>query len=173
MRGQKGPLIVRFAVDDQRSAWRQRECRALRHFLERLGRNDREGRKIAVHSRRYVVNRSGEQNFVPEPEQCLRQPFEQRHVGADENYFCHSVFTLGQTRRCVVCRFTSVIRLVKSPGGSDTMHTLRRGISRYISLIMNDSRMFRRMYATIGLMSSPAKLGMTRRNGARIGSLSR
>jgi hypothetical protein len=26
---------------------------------------------------------------VSESNQCLRQPFEQRRIGADENHFCH------------------------------------------------------------------------------------
>jgi len=43
----------------------------------------------------------------------------------------------------------------------------------HISRKMTDSMTLRRMYATIGVMSSPPRTGTTRRRGCRSGSLSR
>lgn len=91
-----------------------------------------------------------------EPDQRLRQSFEQRYIGPDQNHFCH-------------CELSLV-------SGVDA-NARRRGKKTkqgaHINLNSIDSVRLRRKYARIGVKSSPPKLGTIRRMGASIGSLNK
>ena len=82
-------LPVSLSVHYQRAARSQRKSRARSYVLQSFARDDRDCREISVHHTTNIANRCCQQNFMSESNQCLRQPFEQRRIGADENHFCH------------------------------------------------------------------------------------
>jgi len=82
-------LAVGLPVDYQRPTWSERKSRARSNVLQSFAGDDRDRREISIHHTTNIANRCREQDFMSESNQCLRQPFEQRRIGADENHFCH------------------------------------------------------------------------------------
>jgi len=234
-RREKRHFVVRLPVDDQSSARRERKCGALFHTLECFGRYDCDHGEISAQCARCVFYCGRERNIVSESKQCLPESFEQRHIRADQNYFCHCGVTLLLHRQSlnrfqlhladldylpprgepghdahIAPRDIESARkkvdqgFVRQPFGRRSCHAhleggavqagdlvfrcprlqvdrktdcpplscSMNGETAHISLNSSPSRMLSRMKVTIGLMSSPPRLGMMRRNGARIGSLS-
>lgn len=94
--GEKWPLAVRFPVNDYRPARRERKCGAGPSILERFAGDDGYRRQISVERTSHISNRCRQQNLMSKSNQCLREPFEQRHISADENHFCHYGVSLSQ-----------------------------------------------------------------------------
>jgi len=87
--GEVWSLAVCLPVHYQRTARSERKCGARSNVLQRFAGYDRDRREISIHHTTNIANRSRQQDFMSESNQCLRQPFEERHIGADENHFCH------------------------------------------------------------------------------------
>jgi len=87
--GEEWSLAVGLPVHNQRAARNERKSGARSYVLQSLAGDDRDRREISVHHTTNIANRCSQQNFMSESNQCLRQPFEQRRIGADENHFCH------------------------------------------------------------------------------------
>ena len=94
--GEEWALAVRFPVNDDRPAGRERKCGAGPAILERFAGDDRYRRQISVHRASHFSNRCRQQNLMSKSNQCLREPFEQRYISADENHFYHYGFSLSQ-----------------------------------------------------------------------------
>jgi len=94
--GEEWSLAVGLPVQYQRPAGSQRKTGARTHVLQSFAGDDCDCREISVHHTTNIANRCSEQNFMSESNQCLRQPFEQRRIGADENHFCHYGVSLSQ-----------------------------------------------------------------------------
>jgi len=94
--GEEWPLAVRFPVNDDRPSRREWKCGSGPYILERFTRDDGYRRQTAVHRTRYFSNRCRQQNLVSKSNQCLREPFEQRHISPDENHFYHYGVFLSQ-----------------------------------------------------------------------------
>jgi hypothetical protein len=90
------PLAVRFPVNDDRPARRERKCGAGPSIFERFTRDYGYRRQTSVHRTHYFSNRCRQQNLMSKSNQCLREPFEQRHIGPDENHFDHYGVFLSQ-----------------------------------------------------------------------------
>lgn len=87
--GEEWSLAVGLPVHYQRSARSQRESSAWSEVLQSVAGDDCDRREISIHHTTNIANRCRQQDFMSESNQCLRQPFEQRRIGADENHFCH------------------------------------------------------------------------------------
>ena len=87
--GEEWSLTMGLAVQYQRSARSERKRGARSYVLQSFAGYDRDRREISIHHTTNIANRCREQDFMSESDQCLRQPFEQRRIGADENHFCH------------------------------------------------------------------------------------
>ena len=87
--GEEWSLAMRLAVQYQRSARSEWKRGARSYVLQSFAGYDRDRREISIHHTTNIANRCCEQDFMSESNQCLRQPFEQRRIGADENHFCH------------------------------------------------------------------------------------
>ena len=87
--GEEWSLAVGLPVNYERAARSQRKSGARSHVLQSVAGDDRDRREISVHHTTNISNSCSQQNFMSESNQCLRQPFEQRRIGADENHFCH------------------------------------------------------------------------------------
>jgi hypothetical protein len=176
-------LSVRFPVYDQRAVRSQRE-RGTRSciFYGVRGRNHYRG-VVAAHDRSCFGNCCRKCHIVAATNQCLRQSFQQRDVRANQNHFTQrptpqllpgprqrnplpaATPVARRSRiRCTHCAAKFLMQLRSTRSNSRSPQT---------SLKRKDSMMLRRMYATIGVMSSPPSTGTTRRSGDRIGSLSR
>jgi hypothetical protein len=88
-RGEEWSLAVGLPVHYQRAARNERKTGARSYVLQSLAGDDRDRREISVHHTTNIANRCRQQNFMSESNECLRQSFEQRRIGADENHFCH------------------------------------------------------------------------------------
>lgn len=86
---EEGSLAVGLPVHYERPARSQRKGGARSYVLQSLARNDRDRRQISVHHTTNIANGCRQKNFMSESKQRLRQSFEQRGIGADENHFCH------------------------------------------------------------------------------------
>jgi len=89
-------LTVGLAVHNQRAARNERKSGARSYVLQSFAGDDRDRREISVHHATNLANRCRQQDFMSKSNQCLRQPFEQRRIGADENHFCHYGVSLSQ-----------------------------------------------------------------------------
>ena len=87
--GEEWSLAVGLPVHNERPTRSERKRGARSQVLQRVAGNDRDRREISVHHTTNLADRCSQQNFMSESNQCLRQPFEQRRIGADENHFCH------------------------------------------------------------------------------------
>jgi hypothetical protein len=87
--GEEWPLAVRFPVNDDRASGCERKCGAGPSILERFTGDDGYRRQSSVHRTSYFSNRCRQQYLVSKSNQCLREPFEQRHISPDENHFYH------------------------------------------------------------------------------------
>lgn len=87
--GEVWSLAVGLPVHYQGPARSERKRGARSYVLQSFAGDDRDRRKISIHYTANIPNRCRQQNFMSESNQCLRQPFEQRRIGADENHFCH------------------------------------------------------------------------------------
>ena len=94
--GEEWPLAVRFPVNDDRPAGRERKCGARPSILERFRGDNGYRREISVERTSDIANRCRQQNLMSKSNQCLREPFEQRHISADENHFYHYGVFLSQ-----------------------------------------------------------------------------
>jgi hypothetical protein len=96
LRGKKWPVAVEFSVNYQCPAGREWERNTLGYILKRFGGDHGYGRQVSIHGARCICDCCREQNVVSESKQCLREPFEQRDISADENHFCHYGISLTQ-----------------------------------------------------------------------------
>lgn len=87
--GEEWSLAVGLPVHYKCPARSKRKSGARSYVLQSFAGDDRDRREISVHYTTNIANRCREQDFMSESNQCLRQPFEQRRIGADENHFCH------------------------------------------------------------------------------------
>ena len=87
--GEERSLAVGLPVHYERPARSKWKCGARSYVLQSFAGNDRDRREIPVHHAANFSNGCSQQNFMSKSNQCLRQSFEQRHIGADENHFCH------------------------------------------------------------------------------------
>jgi hypothetical protein len=87
--GKERSFAVRLPVHYKGPARSKRKSGARPYVLQSFAGDDRDRREISVHHTTNISNRCREQDFVSESYQRLRQPFEQRRIGADENHFCH------------------------------------------------------------------------------------
>jgi len=94
--GEKRSLTVGLPVHYQRTARNERKSGARSYVLQSFAGDDSDRGKISVHHTTNLANRCRQQDFMSESNQCLRQPFEQRRIGADENHFCHYGVSLSQ-----------------------------------------------------------------------------
>ena len=83
------PLAVRLAVDDDRSPGQERKREPGAFTFDRVARDDGDRRQISVQRTSDISHCCREQNLMSESNQCLRQSFKQRHIGADEYHFYH------------------------------------------------------------------------------------
>lgn len=86
---EKWPLAVRLPVHYERPARNERKSGAGSYVLQCFAGHDCDRREISVHHTTNIANGCRQQNLVSESNQRLRQSFEQRRIGADENHFCH------------------------------------------------------------------------------------
>jgi hypothetical protein len=86
---EKWPLTVRLPVHYDRAAGYERKSGAGPSILERFAGDHCYCRQISVHRCSYISNSCREQNFMSTSSQRLREPLQQRRIGADENHFCH------------------------------------------------------------------------------------
>ena len=94
--GEEWSLAVGLPVHYQSAARSQRESGARSYVLQSFTGDDCDCREISIHHTTNIANCCRQQDFMSESNQCLRQPFEQRRVSADENYFCHYGVSLSQ-----------------------------------------------------------------------------
>jgi hypothetical protein len=87
--GEEWSLAVGLPVHYERAARNERKSGARSHVLQSFAGHDCDRREISVHHTTNIANGCRQQNFMSESNQRLRQSFEQRRVGADENHFCH------------------------------------------------------------------------------------
>jgi hypothetical protein len=87
--GEEWSLAVGLPVHYKRSARSKRKSGARSYVLQSFAGDDRDRREISIHHTANIANRCSQQNLMSESNQRLRQPFEQRRIGADENHFCH------------------------------------------------------------------------------------
>jgi len=94
--GEEWSLAVGLPVDYQSAAGSERKSGAGSYVLQSFAGDDCDCREISVHHTTNITNRCRQQNLMSESNQCLRQSFEQRRIGADKNHFCHYGVSLSQ-----------------------------------------------------------------------------
>jgi hypothetical protein len=89
-------LAVGLPVHYERAAGNKGKSGARADVLQSFAGDDRNPREISVHHTTNLANRCRQQDFMSESNQCLRQSFEQRRIGADKNHFGHYGVSLSQ-----------------------------------------------------------------------------
>ena len=87
--GKEWSLAVGLPVHYERAAWNEGKSGARSDVLQSFAGDDRDSGEISVHHATNISNCCSQQDFMSESNQCLRQAFEQRRIGTDENHFCH------------------------------------------------------------------------------------